>query len=336
MAKIQKICTIGPSSNSLKVIGGLIAAGADALRVNLSHTPPADAKKIIMQIRKLSKRIPIIVDTQGKETRLKASGRKMAILKNGAKVLIAHPLSPKSSSAALHISRADVLLSLKKGDSIFADDNSIKLRVLKSEPDNLLIKCLVINGGSLGAAKNIRLENNFEPKTMLTIADKDVIDFAKKFPPYEIALSYVANASDVKGAKKMIGPGVPITAKIETRKALKNLAAITRASDAISLDRNDLGTNVGAEAIPRIQKNMIALGRKLRKPVFVATHFLESMIRNSKPTRGEINDIYNTAKDGASGIILSSETAVGENPVHILQTLQKILLDFDKPGSKNI
>jgi len=327
MKKIKTICTIGPRSRSPEIILGLIKTGADALRINLSHTPPAQAKKMIVQIRSLSKRIPIIIDTQGKETRIGASRQKAVLLKKNAEIVVAHTLSPQArkSDAVLFISRADVLLSLKTGHTIFVDDNNIQLQVLRSEPDTLVLKCMVIQGGPIGAAKNIRLENEFEPKTALTIADKSVIAFAKKFPPCEVALSYVADASDVQEARKFIGPRIPITSKIETLKSLKNLMAIVKASDALSIDRNDLGTNVGAENIPRIQKNVIALCRRLQKPVFVATHFLETMVSNNKPTRGEINDIYNTALDGASGIILSSETAVGKDPVHILKTLRTIL-----------
>lgn len=325
--KIKTIATIGPRSKSPKVILGLMRAGVDALRINLSHTPPAEAKKLITKIRSISQRIPIIVDTQGKETRIGANGQKAILLKKGAELIVAHPLSSRArkSNALLFISRADVLLSLKTGHTIFVDDNAIQLRVVKSEPDNLALKCLVMQGGPIGAAKNIRLENHFEPKTALTIADKTVIAFAKKFPPCEVALSYVADASDVQEAREFVGRRVPITSKVETRKSLKNLVAIARASDALSIDRNDLGTNVGAENIPRIQKHIIATCRRIRKPVFVATHFLETMVLNNKPTRGEINDIYNTALDGATGIILSSETAVGKDPVHILKTLRSIL-----------
>ena len=53
------------------------------------------------------------------------------------------------------------------------------------------------------------------------------------------------------------------------------------------------------------------------------------MITNESPNRAEINDIHNTLLDGASGLVLAAETAIGKYPIKsalIIKEFTKILL----------
>ena len=53
------------------------------------------------------------------------------------------------------------------------------------------------------------------------------------------------------------------------------------------------------------------------------------MIKNSEPTRAESNDIFSTLKQGASGLVLAAETAIGSNPIKCVSFLKKCLNVFN-------
>ena len=48
------------------------------------------------------------------------------------------------------------------------------------------------------------------------------------------------------------------------------------------------------------------------------------MVKNSGPTRAEINDIYNCLELGAHGLVLAAETAIGKNPVECVEMIRKL------------
>jgi pyruvate kinase len=60
-------------------------------------------------------------------------------------------------------------------------------------------------------------------------------------------------------------------------------------------------------------------------PIIIATQMMESMITNYNATRAEVNDVANSVMDGADAVMLSGETSVGQHPVRVIQTVQKIL-----------
>ena len=54
------------------------------------------------------------------------------------------------------------------------------------------------------------------------------------------------------------------------------------------------------------------------------------MLENNYPTRGEVNDIYNSLEMGADGLVLAAETAIGKYPKDAVIFLQKIIKAFKK------
>lgn len=320
------ICTIGPTSKSPDVLRNLIAHGASALRINLSHTPLSEATLIAQNIRRISKTIPLILDTQGKETRFYSTGKEINLSK-GEQFELVKPLA---------ITRPEVLLSLKPNDSIYINDNGIHLKFLGRDKKTGVVRFKVLTAGTIGVPKNIRFAKKVNIDRLLTDEDHAAIHIGKKLGVTEVSLSYVENAKDVAEARQAVGPKTKLSSKIETETAVKNLDELIRASDSIMIDRNDLGTEIGYERIPLIQKFITQKCLAAKRPIFVATHLLETMIPGkAKPTRGEVNDIVNLVLDGVNGLILSSETAVGENPVHILDTMKKLVTEAELVSRKD-
>jgi len=118
-------------------------------------------------------------------------------------------------------------------------------------------------------------------------------------------------------------------AKIEKPAALLEIEDIINASDAIMIARGDLGVELDAAEVPSVQKRLIYQCRKVGKPVVVATQMLESMIASPTPTRAEATDVAGAVFDGADTVMLSAETAIGEYPVEVVETMANILISAE-------
>jgi len=112
---------------------------------------------------------------------------------------------------------------------------------------------------------------------------------------------------------------------VENKKGLYNLESICKESNAVLIDRGDLSRDVPLEKIPFLQKIIIQKAKEKGKGVFVATNLLESMIMNKMPTRAEVHDVMDTIADGAYGLILSAETAIGDNPLLCVNMINRLI-----------
>ena len=107
--------------------------------------------------------------------------------------------------------------------------------------------------------------------------------------------------------------------------ALENIEDIIAASDAIMVARGDLGISVPIYRVPMIQKDIIKRCVQAHKPVIVATQMLESMTEETIPTRAEVSDVANAILDGATHLMLSAETAVGQHPHRVVEMMNQIV-----------
>ena len=163
----------------------------------------------------------------------------------------------------------------------------------------------------------------------LTEKDRACVEVALEMGLSNFALSFANRAEDVRALRDLVGNDARIISKIECRNGLANLEEIASASDALLIDRGDLSREVSLEQIPRIQKAIIRKAKSLGRPVYVATNLLESMVQNPTPTRAEINDIYNTLTDGADGLVLAAETAIGIYPARCATMIVRMLQEFE-------
>ena len=208
----------------------------------------------------------------------------------------------------------------------------LRNRYLNYRKNFLIAKVIV--AGQLESNKGVHFNQSIKLKP-LTDKDDYAIKLAIKNNIKFFAISFVNNPSDLDLVRSITGEKAFLISKIETRSAVINLKKITSKSDALLIDRGDLSRYVPIEEIPIAQEKIINHGKKTKKPVYVATNLLETMVKESQPTRAESHDIFSTLKEGASGLVLAAETAIGANPIACVDFLKKSIRIYKKSNKKS-
>ena len=98
------------------------------------------------------------------------------------------------------------------------------------------------------------------------------------------------------------------------------------ASDGVMVARGDLAVEAGAEVVPIVQRQIVALCRKHGKLSIVATQMMASMVDAPEPTRAEVSDVATAVVQGADTVMLSDETANGSYPVESVAAMRKTII----------
>jgi pyruvate kinase len=340
------VCTIGPASNSPRMIRKLIQAGMDVARLNFSHGTHAEHAESFAKLREaaveLKKPLGILADLQGPKIRTGAlAGGGTVILRTGQKFTIT-TAKVLGDSTRVNTTFHPLPREVKAGDRILLSDGLIELRVEQVRKREVI--CHVVNGGVLGEHKGINLPGVKLHVPALTPKDRADLRFALAQGADYIAVSFVRRPEDVVLAKSLIRRArkdTPVIAKLEKPEAIENLEAILQASDGVMVARGDLGVEMNPERVPVVQKNIIARAREFRRPVITATQMLESMTQNPRPTRAEASDVANAIFDGSDAVMLSAETATGAYPLEsvtmmarIIQEAESSIHEFPRPATQ--
>jgi pyruvate kinase len=328
------IATLGPKTFKKKEIEGLIKAGVKIIRLNASHGTHEEFKKTIKRIRliekKLNQNITIILDLQGPKIRLNRFIKELEI-KKGETIYIETCKNIDDKKDRVCITYPKLLKEIKPNDSVYIDDGTIELKVDLVEKEKIKFK--VKRGGTLKPRKGVNLPSTKISTPALTNQDLKDVKFALNENIDYLALSFVRNKKDVIKLRKVIkkqNKNTSIISKIEKPEALDDIENIIDVSDAILIARGDLGVEIDIQKVPTTQKNIIDLCKKKNTPVIVATQMLESMTKNSKPTRAEVTDVYQAVRDGSDLVMLSAETAVGNYPILTVKTMKKIIRESEQ------
>ncbi len=326
--KKQIIVTLGPSSFEPAVLKKIAARDVDFVRINLSHTPEDKIEETIQSVIKHVK-TPLIIDTEGSQIRTGYLGRDSVELAAWDQIRLYDRHVP-CDAKTLYLRPEETLRHLKVGDLIFIDFDTAIVRVddVGTRKDGYVL-CTVISGGSVGNNKAVTVENQSFVLPALSRKDAKAVELAKKYSLDLINLSFCDCREDVLKLRKL-HPKAVVISKIETRRGVDNLDEILDASDAILIDRGDLSREVPFERIAFAQKIIIRHANKKQKPVFVATNLLDTMMRSLKPSRAEINDIINTLLDGASGLVLAAETAIGAHPIQTIDFMRGLCNETER------
>ena len=284
------------------------------MRINLSHTDLKEITKIVNYIRRYTK-INICLDTEGAQIRTSKLSKKILNFKKNDIVYF------KGHSNLINLVPKHIENKFKINDIISIDFNSVKVRIISQ--NDRICKGKVITGGMIASNKGVSIDRIIN---LPSFTEKDIhaFDIANKLKINHIALSFTSKSEDVVNLRKYFNYKIAVTSKIESRKGLKNLKSILSEADNILIDRGDLSREIKLEKIPKTQKNIIMQANKHKTPVYVATNLLESMVTRMEPTRAEVNDVYNTLIDGATGLVLAAETAIGKYPEKCIEMIIKI------------
>lgn len=307
------LCTLGPKSINQNIISDLEEQGVSLFRINLSHTAVEDLENTINKIRKFSK-VPICIDTEGAQIRTTKFNQNF--VKNETLELF-------NVSNDFSLRPFDVVLrEARVGDKISIDFNDVLVEVVDKKNNSIIIKTL--KPGAAGENKAVSFERSIY---IPPFSEKDykAFEIASKMEINNYAVSFSSSKDNVTELKQYIPRDSFIISKIESKKGLINLEEIIEISDAILIDRGDLSREIALEKIPYFQKEIIRKTLRKNKEVYVATNLLESMIENPLPSRAEVNDVFNTLVDGASGLVLAAETAVGKFPVDSVKMINRII-----------
>jgi sulfate adenylyltransferase len=317
------ICTLGPSSLNERVISQLEAIGVASFRINLSHTEIGDLEGVIGLIQGCTS-VPICIDTEGAQIRTGVMNDGVEVREGRSVRLVPEPI--RGDSSTIPLTPGDVALRLEPSAWMSIDFDSVVLRVDRVHAGGA--EATVVTGGEIGSRKAVTALPS--PK-LSTFSEKDLlaIRMAKQHEIHEYDLSFCNNSASVKELRAMIDPRDTIVAKIESREAVRNLVEIAQSADSILIDRGDLSREVRLEAIPLLQKAIIRKANALGIPVYVATNLLESMVQRRSPTRAEVNDVINTLLDGASGLVLAAETAIGKYPIEAARMIAVLLKEYE-------
>lgn len=332
MTRFTKItASIGPNCENREVLTEMIKAGVNVCRLNFSHdTGDVQGAKIDL-IRSISAKlnipVAIMVDIQGPKHRIgDFETENHYPLKIGQKFVLDSDPTP-GDGHRVFLPDGDVMKSLNVGDRILLNDGKIELKVDAVFDDK--IETTVLRGDEIWSRRGFNLPDTDVDTEILTTKDKADLEYAITKNPDFIAVSFVQRAEDIAFVRDFItqrtSHPIKIIAKIERPKAVERITDIAIAADGIMIARGDLAVELPFEQVPAVSRHILRECRKLNRPVVMATQMLSSMVHSEFPTRAEISDVATAAYLRADSTMTSEETTIGDNPVNVIQTMNKIL-----------
>lgn len=330
MRKAKILITLGPTSREPEVVEKLIVAGANGVRMNMSHGTNEEKAEDIARARAAAVRVgrplAILVDLSGPKIRTRRLKDGQPVKLNAGSLFILTTEDIAGDEKRVATNYPELPRVVQPGTRLLLDDGALSL-VVESTTDTEVI-CRVIDGGMLGERKGINLPGVALPIDSLTEKDVEDLKWAVGQNADYIALSFVRRASDCERAKQLIkeaGGHAPLIAKIEKAEAIDHLDEIIAAADGVMVARGDLGVETSVELVPVYQKRIIERAIQAGKMVITATQMLQSMVSSPRPTRAEASDVANAVWDGSDCVMLSNETATGAYPIPAVATMARII-----------
>ena len=335
MRRTRIIATIGPSCDDRASLKSLLEAGMDVCRLNYSHGEPEDKTDLYRLIRDIEDErgqpTCIMADLPGPKLRL-GTFPEAAMLHDGSEITLRCGIKhlDETQGSVFPVEYGGLSNELQVGDPVLLADGLIRLTVLSTpgEPDGE-VRCRVEDGGPISSRKGVNVPGTLVDLPAIGEKDQRAIEHALENGADYIAVSYVRTAEDLLPAKEAVARAamhVPVLAKIEHPSAVENLDSILDVADAVMVARGDLGVEIPLEDVPVVQQQIIDKALERGMPAVVATQMLDSMTLQPRPTRAEVSDVSTAIRHGATGVMLSGETASGKYPLEAVQTMAKIAL----------
>ena len=322
------IATIGPATDSYELVKALLVAGANGIRLNFSHGNYEERVKQIAWIRKASKEVgkpvAIIQDLQGPKIRLGDFDDIVPIQKGQA---IRFQYGANYSVTGILPTQYDLSKKVKRGERLLLADGRLHTHITSIKDG--IVHVRAENDGVLVQRKGINLPDTDFDGDVITEKDRADLAFGSEHDIDYVAMSFIQSAKDVAKMKRIIqnlGSPRAVIAKIETKMAVENLEDIVQEADAVMVARGDLAVETLPESVPIVQRQIIGLGLKHRRPTVVATQMLASMTEMPEPTRAEVSDVATAVLVSADCVMLSDETANGRYPIESVEVMKRVVM----------
>ena len=317
--------TFGPACAAQETLEAMLRSGLTGMRLNLSHCDLADSREMLdafcAAANATGTHPQLLIDMQGPELRIGAIAPME--LADGAELIL--------GEGGIEVP-AVLFPEMKAADELLLDDGKLALEVLTVAADRALTR--VVRGGKLASSKSIKLTGKDIRLPVSTERDIRNIRRAADFGVTTLMQPFVHSGEDLVELRRILEENdagfLKIHAKIETVEGAHNLDSILPHADAIVIARGDLGNDMPLWQLPGVQKDISAACRKAGKPFVVVNQMLASMERNPIPTRTEVSDIFNAVADGAYGVMLTNETAVGAHPVESVSYMARTVADAER------
>ncbi|MFC7132019.1 MULTISPECIES: pyruvate kinase [Salinibaculum] len=329
MHRAKIVCTLGPASDSRETIAGLVEAGMSVARLNASHGTTDHRATVIDRIRAVSEEagepVATMLDVPGPEIRTAPLSEPVDLPAGSERRLV---VGETVDDEVVGLSES--LSAVEPGDRILLDDGRIETTVQRVEGEEVVVH--VDSGGELGGRKGVNVPGVDLGLEVVNESDREELRLAAEEEVDYVAASFVGSGEDVYAVNAVLdsfGADIPVVAKIERAEAVENLDGILDAADGVMVARGDLGVECPLEQVPLIQKRIIRRAQEVGIPVITATEMLDSMVHARRPTRAETSDVANAVLDGTDAVMLSGETAVGDHPVRVVETMARIIRDVE-------
>ncbi len=336
--KLTKIvATISDLNCGTELLETLYKNGMNVCRLNTAHQSHDDTLRVIKNIRAVSEKLPILVDTKGPEVRTQNIDSEGVSVTEGEKIIVTN--GDLAGRKGFGVNYDKFVQDVPVGSTLLIDDGETGMTVIENTGDTLV--CEIGNDGVIKNKKSVNVPNVHIDLPSLTQKDRDYIDFCIENKVDFIAHSFVRNKKDVLDIQEILdaaGSDIKIISKIENRAGVDNIEEIIDVSYGIMVARGDLGIEIPEEEVPVIQKQLIEACVRKATPVITATQMLHTMIKNPRPTRAEVSDVANAIYDGTDAVMLSGETAYGNYPIEAVKTMTKIakMVESTKPAREHL
>lgn len=334
LKKTKIVATISDRKCDIKLIKSLKNLGMDIVRLNTAHQTHKDTLKVVNNVRSVSDKIALLLDTKGPEIRTTTAKEGIPVV-FGDQVKIKGDPEGITTKNCIYVNYSHFVRDVPIDSRILIDDGDIELVVVKKSKSTL--HCKVSNNGIISGKKSVNIPSIHVKLPTLSKKDIGYIHFAVDHNLDFIAHSFVRNKEDALAVQSILDErksNIKIIAKIENQEGVDNIDEILDHVYGIMIARGDLAVEIPQEKIPVIQKMIIDKCVVRRKPVITATQMLHSMIHNPRPTRAEISDVANAVYDGSDAIMLSGETAYGDYPEEAVKTMTNIAAEVESATPK--
>jgi pyruvate kinase len=329
MRRAKIVCTLGPASDDRATIRALADAGMSVARLNASHGTVEERAETVERIAAVDAAtddpLASMVDLQGPEIRTAELDAPITVAPDSTvRFVAADEATPEE------IGLSHPIDAVEPGDRVLLDDGRIETEVERVEGEAVVAR--VVSGGELGSRKGVNVPGVDLDLEVVTEGDREDLRVAVERDADFVAASFVRDGDDVYAvtdAIESLGGDIPVIAKIERAGAVENVESIVEASYGVMVARGDLGVECPLEHVPMVQKRIIHGAQEAGVPVITATEMLDSMVNSRRPTRAEASDVANAVLDGTDAVMLSGETAVGDHPVRVVETMDRIVREVE-------